>query len=653
MSELLKLQTPESKPAPISSFKVHGIWTPAVLMMRRISFKAKALIISAIFMVPILLSTQFLVNTELNQISFSKKELEGVAYIKALAPTTQQLIAMRSAHMAGADTASLKSELDQQLAKLAEAQQQWGTSFGATSAWERYKSAAAQATAQSGAATEGSINQYSQAITLANELLVAVLDGSNLILDPDIDTYYLMDATGLRLPMLLNSTAYVRDLLVWRARDRDWTATQVRDVIRHEVWTDDSEVALNVALNKVTGLHPALKSKLSTEEADRSLHKLHELIDADPSSVTLNDITRLGDAAVQGYTKAQNAMLLELERLLMVRVQKLQTTMYVAVGIVVFCVLLASYMFYSFYLVTRGGLRLISQHLQEMADGDLRRVPSPPRGNDEPAAVIADLRRTYEALHLLIRRVRHAARELAAASSEISSGSMELSARTEASAASLEQQASAMEQIGSQVGETAQRTQIAAGTAQQNATVAQRGGEVIREVVTNMQQVQASSSKIADIIGVIDGIAFQTNILALNAAVEAARAGESGRGFAVVATEVRNLAGRSAEAAREIKSLISESVERTAAGSKVVESAGSAMSDIVRNAQEINRFLDEISTAAKEQAAGVEQVTQAIQVLDQSTQQNAALVEETASAATALKNQADLLTEQIANFRVA
>ncbi len=652
MSDLLKLPPPESKPAPISAFTVHGIWTPAVLMMRRISFKAKALIISAIFLIPILLSTQFLVTTQMGQVSFSQKELDGVAYVQALAPTTQHLIAMRSAHMAGTDTAALKAELEQQLAKVAQAQAQWGATFGSATAWDRYKSAIAEATNHSGSATEGSIVKYSQAIASANELLVAVLDGSNLILDPDIDTYYLMDATGLRLPTLLNSTGYVRDLLVWRARDRDWTAPQARDVIRHEVWTDDAEAALNIAFNKVVTVHPDLKGKLSTKDADEALHKLHELIDAEATSVPLNEITRLGDAAVQGYAKAQTAKLQELERLLLDRVQKLQTTLYLAVGIVIFCVLLAGYMFYAFYLVTRGGLRLISQHLQEMAEGDLRRAPSQPWGQDEPAAVIVDLRRTYEALHLLIRRVRHAARELAAASNEISSGSLELSARTEAAAASLEQQASAMEEIGSQVGDTAQRTQAAAGTAQQNAAVAQRGGEVIREVVTNMQQVQASSSKIADIIGVIDGIAFQTNILALNAAVEAARAGESGRGFAVVATEVRNLAGRSAEAAREIKSLISESVERTAMGAKVVESAGSAMSDIVHNAQEINQFLDEISAAAKEQAAGVEQVTQAIQVLDQNTQQNAALVEETASAATALKKQADLLTEQIANFRV-
>jgi len=194
---------------------------------------------------------------------------------------------------------------------------------------------------------------------------------------------------------------------------------------------------------------------------------------------------------------------------------------------------------------------------------------------------------------------------------------------------------------------------MAAAFAVENADVAEKGGRVFDEVVSTMREIHTSSSKINDIIGVIDGIAFQTNILALNAAVEAARAGESGRGFAVVASEVRSLAKRSADAAREIKGLISISVEKVEGGTRIVEDAGMTMKEVVTNARQINGFLGEISVAAREQANGVVQVGQAIHALDQNTQQNAALVEETMAAAAALRQQADALQDEIGNFRVA
>jgi methyl-accepting chemotaxis protein len=287
-----------------------------------------------------------------------------------------------------------------------------------------------------------------------------------------------------------------------------------------------------------------------------------------------------------------------------------------------------------------------------MAAGDLRRLPREPWGNDEPALLIRDLHQAYDALHQLIRRVRHSARELHTTSAEIATAATDLSSRTEATAAALEEQSSAMAQIGATVGNTAEQAQSAALFAGENASVAEKGGDVIAQVVTTMNDIQTSSAKINDIIGVIDGIAFQTNILALNAAVEAARAGEAGRGFAVVASEVRSLAQRSAGAAREIKGLITSSVEKVQSGTHVVESAGSTMREVVTNAKQINQYLGDIANAAREQAQGVQQVGQSIHELDQSTQQNAALVEETTSAAAALRHQAEVLQGEIANFRV-
>jgi methyl-accepting chemotaxis protein len=264
-----------------------------------------------------------------------------------------------------------------------------------------------------------------------------------------------------------------------------------------------------------------------------------------------------------------------------------------------------------------------------------------------------DLRKAYDSLHLLIRKVRHSARDLTGTSGEIARASLDLSQRTESAAAALEQQAATMEEIGSSVQAMADNSKDAAGLARENASVAQKGGEVIRDVVSVMSAINSSSQKIGDIISVIDGIAFQTNILALNAAVEAARAGEQGRGFAVVASEVRVLAQRSAAAAKEIKDLINTSVQNVEQGTKVVSGAGLTMDEILGNAKRINDLLNEIAVGSREQANGVSQSVSAIQLLEQSTQQNAALVEETSAAAGALSDQSDGLMREIANFRVA
>jgi methyl-accepting chemotaxis protein len=360
-----------------------------------------------------------------------------------------------------------------------------------------------------------------------------------------------------------------------------------------------------------------------------------------------------GNAAMDAQYQLADRLMTELDALLVKRIDGMVGDRTVVTIVLVLGLLLAAYFFMCFYRVSSGGYALMTLHLKEVAEGDLRNKPNPPWGTDEAAFVIADLLKTYDSLHRLIRQVRHGARELHTASNEIAAASTDLAARTEASAAALEEQSSAMEEIGSTVGNTAENAQAAALFAGENAIVAETGGRVIGEVVATMNEIHSSSAKINDIIGVIDGIAFQTNILALNAAVEAARAGEAGRGFAVVASEVRSLAQRSAGAAREIKGLITASVNKVESGTRVVEQAGFTMGEVVSNAKQINQYLSDIAVSAREQASGVEQVAQSIQELDRSTQQNAALVEETTSAAAALRHQAEVLQQEIANFRVA
>jgi len=252
-----------------------------------------------------------------------------------------------------------------------------------------------------------------------------------------------------------------------------------------------------------------------------------------------------------------------------------------------------------------------------------------------------------------VGEVRNSTDSIGTASEEIASGNQDLSARTEQAASNLQQTAASIDQINSTVRQSADSARQATQMAVANAEVAVRGGRVVSQVVTTMNEINQSSQKIGDIIGVIDGIAFQTNILALNAAVEAARAGEQGRGFAVVAAEVRSLAQRSAQAAKEIKVLIEASVGKVETGSRLVTEAGSTISEIVANAEKVSAFISDITTAAQEQSQGIGQVNAAVSQLDQMTQQNAALVEESAAAAESLKDQAGRLAEVVRVFRLS
>ena len=274
-------------------------------------------------------------------------------------------------------------------------------------------------------------------------------------------------------------------------------------------------------------------------------------------------------------------------------------------------------------------------------------------GTDEVGRLRVALRDMQVALAALVSQVRQNADHLASASQEIASGNLDLSQRTEKQASALQEQAASMDELGAAVHHNAENANQASRMAVEASAVAVRGGQAVADVVSTMREITDSSRQIGDIIGVIDSIAFQTNILALNAAVEAARAGEAGRGFAVVASEVRSLAGRSASAAQEIKTLIGKSLERVEAGSKQVDIAGNTMSEVVTAIEQVTSIVHSIDTASGEQSAGVSQVGQAITQLDQTTQQNAALVEEMAAAADKLKSQAQELVQAVSVFKVA
>ncbi len=298
-----------------------------------------------------------------------------------------------------------------------------------------------------------------------------------------------------------------------------------------------------------------------------------------------------------------------------------------------------------------GEPQYAAQVVTQIAEGNLAvEVQTLP---GDTSSILHAIRAMRDNLAHLVKQVRESTDSINTASAEIAAGNSDLSSRTESQASALEETAASMEELTSTVQQNAANARQADELARTASEMAVRGGDVVQQVVGTMSSIEESSRKIVDIISVIDGIAFQTNILALNAAVEAARAGEQGRGFAVVASEVRSLAGRSAAAAKEIKGLIDDSVSKVGVGTQLVEQAGSTMREVVQGVQSVTAMVAEISAASNEQSAGIAQVNQAISQMDQGTQQNAALVEEAFAAAQSLSQQAVALSQTVGQFRVA
>ena len=640
-----------------SFFGHHGVWAPGIRLLRQLRFGSKASLISLAFLIPLLLLGAAYVRGAQATIELTSRERAGVAILKELEPWMIEVQKQRRLVLSGLSATPDLAAID----KLRKGVLQRVTERPADLDFvRRVEALDAQHRNLAGKLTTDANPQalavpFQAYVDALKDLRRHVLDRSELTLDPDQDTYYLMTLASDASSDVIESVSRTRALAGLAARQAQPAEADLRQL--YAIWYEgkDSLGAITLAADHAAEANSEVKKRIKAEEAVQLTSQYltataRAWFDGE-FNASVKELDAPGQAAVnslRALTKDSSELL---DELLAARIDKAAWGRNLVLAMMAAFLFVAVYLFYSFYLVMDGGLKEVARHLHAMTDGDLTTSPKP-WGRDEAAELMVLMTSMQTSLRSMVQTVRAASDDIVHASDEIASGAMDLSSRTEQTAANLEESAAAMEEINVTVQQTADHTEQATRGASENAQLAGRGGQVIGDLVQTMTEIQQSSSRIADIIGTIDGIAFQTNILALNAAVEAARAGESGRGFAVVASEVRALAQRSATAAREIKSLISASVDKVELGNARAQEAGATMGNVVGSADNVNRLLGQIAMASREQSQGLGQVREAVQELDRVTQQNAAMVEETAAGASALRDQAHALKAQVARFKL-
>jgi methyl-accepting chemotaxis protein len=639
-----------------SFFAHHGPWALGVRLFRKLQFSSKAGLISLAFLLPLaLLALAYLRNSQAT-IDFARHELAGVAVVTRIEPWLIEVQKQRRLLLSGlapsVDVAAIASTMK----PVQELVASRPDALDVRGELARVEQAHAALAAQGRDATPASLALALQTyVDGVRELRTTVLDRSNLTLDPDQDTYYLMSLGTDTVSDVIESISRSRAMAGAAEQRGHADAVQLREL--YGVWYFGGQRVGSITQNAghAAEANAQVGSRVKAAEAAQAARAFYEASAqswfGDSFAADVQALGAPGQQAVDALRAVAQQSIGMLGELLQDRIDRTEAARNAMLAAICVSLLVAAYLFYAFFLVMRGGLQEVSRHLQAMTEGDLTTSPKP-WGRDEAAELMQMLSAMQASLRGMVSQVRQASEGIVQASSEIADGASDLSARTEQTAANLQQSAAAMEQISSTVRQTSDHTEEATRIASQNEQIAGRGGVVIGNMVSTMEEIQTSSKKISEIIAVIDSIAFQTNILALNAAVEAARAGEQGRGFAVVAAEVRALAQRSTAAAREIKTLISASVEKVESGTGVAMAAGTAMGEIVASARRINGLLSQIAMGSREQSQGIGQVGTSVQELDRATQQNAAMVEQTAAAASSLRDQAHGLADEVARFKI-
>jgi len=672
-------------------------------ILKNLKLAYKFLLVMVIISVPTVLFGALYFGSQSDDVSFSAKEIDGVDY---LLPTHDMLLqvskytALLTAESVAVQTnqknlfrqkaGSQQSSVSNAMAQVDTVEKTKADSLGLAGNWSAIKNewASVRGSGQADAGTR-----------LAEKLsafMVNIGDASNLILDPELDSSYLMDAIVNKLPELHVEIEATRNLMRKRAAGGN-RAVPLVDVMvrldRAKVKLDATRLSLETAFSNNSNLQGQLASQLRSLEAEASAFITLAEDEAKSRSVDMDSVSSQADSAQSAWHSLYVATAPELKKLLEDRVSGLHAGTYANAAIVLVSVLIALSVAFLVYRSINGPLFQAIQVFHKIQNGDLSsRIEV--TGSDEPSQLLKSLQDMQGSLEAIddvaqmmeamsngdlksritkqyngkfeelkddankladtfvgvVGNIQETTSAVKVAANEISEGNKNLSNRTESQAASLEQTAASMEEITSTIKQNTENARQADQLSAVARETAVEGGKVVSRAIEAMSTINASSAKIADIISVIDEIAFQTNLLALNASVEAARAGEQGRGFAVVAGEVRNLAGRSATAAKEIKELIEDSVGKVEEGSELVNHSGETLKEIVESVTKVSNIVSEITAASEEQSLGIEEMNRAITQIDEVTQQNTALVEEVAAASEATGDQASDLENQIMFF---
>ncbi|HJV51096.1 MAG TPA: methyl-accepting chemotaxis protein [Noviherbaspirillum sp.] len=517
----------------------------------------------------------------------------------------------------------------------------------------------------SGQVTQRSLpvaQSFSQHTALIAQLLKVnemLIDRFGLALDPDVAYHHLIDATLLQSPVLTETLGRMRAKGSAVLTSQALSANDRAAFISMLDLAGERYEAVRGSLTKSFAANPALAARLEplmqASLADgKALLELtrRQITDAEQLTYPGPEYFAKVTATIGSHQKLVAASMETLRTELHARAESLQNTKRILIGTILALMAATGLLGHFIVRSITDPLMEAVNMAQHVAAGDLT-VEIADAGRNETGQLLTALGDMNHSLRRIVTEVRDGTETTASAAKQIAAGNLDLSSRTEHQASSLEKTASSMEELTATVKQNADNARQANALASSASEIAGKGGDVVSQVVETMASINASSKRIVDIISVIDGIAFQTNILALNAAVEAARAGEQGRGFAVVATEVRNLAQRSSAAAKEIKALIDDSVQKVGSGTRLVEQAGATMDDIMEGIKRVTDIMGEITAASQEQTSGIEQINLAIGQMDQATQQNAALVEEAAAAAESLQEQAITLAQAVSVFKLA